>query len=291
ATGKSSARDVRKRVLGHPVLDGDARATRIAAVAGALGVTPAAVEQLLWSDLAKERLVVVPDVRPLEQALAATANVELLQRLVRRALHVRLVVWGDPRELVRTVSIRGLLATVTPAPSGTVIDIIGPLSLFHETTIYGRVLAAVIPLLAALDRYELTIRCDLGRGPGIVQLEPPILLPAAPPPRRSATALDTRLARALARDPAIEVDRTPAPIQVGDRVLFPDLAFTHAGRRRVVEILGFATADYLADKLARYAAGGVDVILCVDAARSAVERTHNVLPFTRQITASELLDG
>jgi predicted nuclease of restriction endonuclease-like RecB superfamily len=87
------ARKLRERVLGHPVLDPQARATRIAESATELGIEPADVESLLWADLARERPVVLPDGRPEPQVLAAIANVDRIQRETRRAREVELRVW------------------------------------------------------------------------------------------------------------------------------------------------------------------------------------------------------
>src|SRR5690606_25863469 len=140
------------------------REARIAYAARELEITCMAVELLLWSDLPRERPVELPRGRPSEFEVAAVANVHLLQRAMRRARSVRLRVWGDAGPLIRAAAARGLLTTLSihgvrdvdlPGVSGpvTVLDIVGPLALFHHTAVYGRALADLVPLLADCERF------------------------------------------------------------------------------------------------------------------------------------------
>ena len=80
-----AARAARGLVLGRPAMTAAEREARIAFAAQELAVTCAAVEQLLWSDLPRERPVELPRGRPSEFEVAATANVHLLQRAMMRA--------------------------------------------------------------------------------------------------------------------------------------------------------------------------------------------------------------
>jgi predicted nuclease of restriction endonuclease-like RecB superfamily len=282
-----TARVVRGLVLGSPALDVEARALRLAAAATRLGTTAAAIEAMLWSDLPRERPVGMSEGRPSVRRIAAIANVAVLRRALARAHHVRLRIWGDARELVRIAAMRGLLVSAAPdAEDSTTIDVTGPVSLFHDTTVYGRALGALIAPLAELDRFELEIRCDLGRGEGILRVAPPVLLPNALPPQRSLVAI--RLARDLAAL-GCEVVADPAPIVAGDRVVFPELQLEG---RWSVEILGFATADYMADRIARYRAAGANLIVCLDVARSPaleIPAGAHVVPFRRRIDAAAVL--
>ena len=68
------------------------------------GLAPADVERLLWADLAMERPVALPRGRPAEHALAAVANLERLQRAVRRAHEVELRVSAIATALVRSAA-------------------------------------------------------------------------------------------------------------------------------------------------------------------------------------------
>lgn len=260
--GKASrakvARRVRALVLGHPALDPAARAARFVAAADELGLEPAEVEPLLWADLATERPVVLPKGRPEGQTLAAFANLERIQGAVRKAYAVRVQVWDGAHELVRAAARLGLVSTVTrSAGGGITLAMTGPLALFHATTVYGRALAALVPLLALHERYVLEIETAQHGDERTLRFTPPIWLPIAVAAPRTIS-----LAERLARDLealGCEVERDPAPIESGDTLLFADLAV----RGWRIEIVGFSTDDYLAHKRASYDAAGVPSLLVV----------------------------
>jgi predicted nuclease of restriction endonuclease-like RecB superfamily len=288
------ARKLRERVLGHPVLDPQARATRIAESATELGIEPADVESLLWADLARERPVVLPDGRPEPQVLAAIANVDRIQRETRRAREVELRVWDEPHDLVRFAGRCGLIVHVTREPEGAfLLRLLGPLALVHATTVYGRALGALVPLLAEHKRFELDIHCDFASGPHTLRVEPPVMLP--PYALRLKPSLADRLARDLERR-ELRVEREPPPLVVtalydeAAPVLFPDLAVERSGIRWYIEVVGFSTTGYLADKLARYAAANARVILCVDAKRSLVDEHPLIVEFTKRIDPDSVVE-
>src|ERR1041384_4520379 len=132
---------------------------------------------MLWVDLVTERPVVLPEGRPAETALAAFANLERIQRCVRRAHDLQLRVWDQANELVRTVARYGLISQIRRDGEATVLDVIGPLALFHSTIVYGRALAALVPLLADHAQFMLDIRCRLGGEDVRLQVAPPVWLP------------------------------------------------------------------------------------------------------------------
>lgn len=303
------ARAVRGRVLGAPALDRDERDGRIAATAAALRITPADVEALLWADLALERPVALPDGRPAAPALAALANLDRIQRAVRRAHELELRIWEHGDQLARACARDGLLAQVSRAPDGaTVLEIAGPLSLSHDAAPYGRALAALVPRLAAHARFRLELRTRVGDGARehTILVEPPVRLPPPPPrPRRRTGPIEHLAAELAAAGCALEHE--PAPIPSGDQLLLPDLAIAAgAGRAPAwIELVGSPTDEHLARKLARYeaaaAAAGAPpqarrrIVLCVDAARCPrVARGGHasapaILPFRRRIDAAALL--
>jgi predicted nuclease of restriction endonuclease-like RecB superfamily len=285
------ARQVRDLVLGHPALDPTEHARRLLAAADQLGVAAEEIPNLLWMDLADERPVTLPSGRPAELRLAAFANVDKIQRAVRRARELRLRVPGDAHELIRTARRYGLLATVTVDGEATVLDVIGPLALFHDTTVYGRALAALVPLLADHPGFELEVQCDFGHGTTTLRVAPPVLLPPVPI-SRGKPSLAARLARDLAKAaPAAHVELDPPPIASGVDLLYPDVRIDHAGTRWWIEILGFATADYLTCRLAAYAAAGItNVLLCADDKRLEVGAdTRRLLGFRGQVKAAAVL--
>ncbi|HEY5933290.1 MAG TPA: DUF790 family protein [Kofleriaceae bacterium] len=280
------ARQVRALVLGHPALNPSARAARFVAAADELGLEPAEIEPLLWADLATERPVVLPKGRPEGQTLAAFANLERIQAAVRKAFAVRVQVFTDAHELVRAAARLGLLSTVTrDATGGITLALTGPLALFHATTVYGRALAALVPLLARHERYVLEIQTAQHGDERTLRFAPPIWLPVTVPGARTISVAE-RLARDL-EALGCEVDRDPAPIQSGDTILFADLAV----RGWRIEIVGFSTDAYLAHKRERYRAAGVaNVLLCVDRERTELlEDGDAVVPYRRRVDADRVL--
>jgi len=284
------ARRVRALVLGHPALDGRHRAGRLEVASELLGLVPAEVDQLMWIDLASERPVILPDGRPDERRLAAYANLDRIGRAVRRARELRLAVWGEAHDLVRTAKRHGLLVTAARRGDATVLHVVGPLALFHDTGAYGGALAGLVPLLADLARFELIVHCDLGYGPSTLRVVPPVLLPPVEP--RGKPSLAVRLAKDLAKAaPELVIERDPPPILHGAELSFPDLAIDHGGRRTWLDVIGFATEAYAAAQLARYAAAGAGVILCVHDRRGdpPADDDPRLLRFRGRLAAAAVL--
>lgn len=284
------ARQVRELVLGPPALDPAERQARLAAAAATLGTTPEDVESLLWIDLAMERPVALPSGRPAEAELAAFANLERIQRCVRRAHDLQLRVWDRANALVRTVARYGLIAQVTCEDDATLLDVIGPLALFHSTMVYGRALAALVPLLADHERFELDIHCRLGGERAHLKVAPPVMLPPVPSASRRVPSVAARLGDDLAVL-GYTVEREPPPIASGEHLLFPDLALACDGARWLIEVLGFSTQEYVATKLARYQRAGIRaVVLCVDLANApGCELSEHVCSFRKHVDVDDLL--
>jgi predicted nuclease of restriction endonuclease-like RecB superfamily len=284
------ARKVREMVLGPPALDPAERRARLASAAAVLGTTPEDIESLLWVDLAMERPVVLPDGRPSEIELAAYANLERIQRCVRRAHELQLRVWDHANELVRTALRYGLISQVRRDGDATVLEVIGPLALFHSTMVYGRALAALVPLLAGHARFELDVHCELGGERTHLRVAPPVWLP--PPlisPRRTPSTAE-RLARDLEALGHV-IEREPPPIASGDHLLFPDLVLDRGGTRWFVEVLGFSTREYLTARLDRYRVAGIaTVVVCADLATApGCDLDGRVCGFTRHVDVDDLL--
>ena len=308
------ARKVRASVLGAPALTDDARAERLATASEQLGIDPSEIESLLWIDLADERPVTLPHGRPDEQRLVSFANVDRIQRALRRARHVRVHAWGNALPLIRAAARFGLLVRVSAAPSAdvtssassraersrlagaleprdalphvavavsretdkTVLDIIGPLSLFHHTQVYGRALGSIVPYLPGLDRFIVEIDGDFGYGMAALRVASPAMLPPPPSEERGTPSIGSRIASALDRTGDVLVERDPPPICHGTDRLFPDLAF-EIDRRASMRPLG-VTLD-----VERSALGGDDG----DGER---EEDHELFPDLVSLLATQMND-
>lgn len=289
-----AAREARSLVLGRPVLGAVERQARIAAAAEQLGVAPAALETLLWCDLPRERPVELPYGRPSELEVAALANMQLIQRALRRAQSITLRTSDDPGPLLRTAARAGLLATASRSADGTTtLDVVGPLALFHRTSVYSRALGELVPLLGELRQFELELLVETQTAMYTMHVASPVLLPAATPARLAAVPYPiARLARQLARAaPELAVTPLPPPLAADTAIVCPDLVIERDGARVYVELVGFWTAEHVRKKLATYLAAGEHVILCVDASGACDDDDHpaEALPFTKHVDAAEIL--
>lgn len=197
--GAIKAAEVRQRLLGRSSPDREHRDARLVEVAAAFSATVEQIELAMWADLPAERAVVMPHGRPAELAVAAAANLSIIQRALTRCHELRLQVSGNARAIARTAAVRGLLATARARGKAVDLEISGPLALFHRTTVYGRALGSIVPHLSWCERFVLDARCDFGRSPAILRLQPPLLLPPAPAPKRYDSALEARFAREMSK--------------------------------------------------------------------------------------------
>src|SRR5262245_18069628 len=157
------------------------RAAMLQALRRVLGATLSTmgepVESRRWTDLAMDRLVELPEGRPRESELAAFANLERIQRCMRRAHALQLRLWDPTSAMVRAVARCGLISQIRRDGEAAVVDVIGPLALVHSTIVYGRALAALVPLLADLPWFALDIDCRSSGEDMRLQVATPVWLP------------------------------------------------------------------------------------------------------------------
>ncbi len=235
-----------------------------------LGLSAAAADEHLFADLPGERRLRTPTPLPDPQALATRTNLALAQGLLRLAFEVSIELYGGARAVVRQVRLRRLVCTVRrKMTDGVRFEISGPFSLFRRTTMYGRALASILPLLPWCDRFELVARCLL-RGHAVsVHLRPGDPIAAGEPPRPYDSRLEERFARDFARaNLDWDLIREPEPVQAGEALVFPDFAVVHRrdpSKRCLLEIVGFWTPEYLREKLDRVRAMPREpMVLCID---------------------------
>ena len=246
------------------------RSAVIAAGAQRLGLSPAAADEQLFGDLPGERRLRLPKLLPDARSLAAHTNLALAQGLLRLACEVTVELYGGARAVVRQVRLRRLLCTIRQAgQEGVCLGLSGPFSLFRHTTMYGRALASILPVLPWCGRFDLAARCMLRGRVLTVRLRPGDPIAAGEPPRAYDSRLEERFAREFARaNLDWDLVREPEPVEAGDALMFPDFAVVHrrdTSRRFLLEIVGFWTPDYLREKLERlHAMPQTPLILCID---------------------------
>jgi predicted nuclease of restriction endonuclease-like RecB superfamily len=276
-----------------------ARAAVLHSAAAAFGVTVAQLEDALFADLRGEQLVAELPKEMSPSRLISEANVCLVTSLVRRAARVRISAWGNTRALVRHARLVGLICTLSatdPRPKaraaraeplnisaeaalpGVVLEISGPFALFRNTQVYGRALASLVPRLAWCNEYELHAACALGRGGALSTLLVRSGDPIAPGRElaRHDSGVEVRFERDFRRAaPDWDVIREPEPVAAGGALIFPDfelISRRDPSRRWLLEIVGFWTQRYLAEKLARLRQAGIErLVLCIDQRRLCAE--------------------
>jgi predicted nuclease of restriction endonuclease-like RecB superfamily len=191
-----------------------------------------------------------------------------------------------------------------PAAAGPVADgaryrfvLDGPNSVLRRTRAYGVDFARFLAALVRLGDWRLRAEIELRRGwrPFIFTLAAADRLggDAAPPPEFDSS-LEEAIARKFGRErEGWSLQREGAVLDVGGSLLVPDFVFRHQdGTEVVLEIVGYWTPEYLADKLRRLsAARNVNLIVAVPRALAvrAGRLPATVLPFKRRLLLRDLL--
>jgi len=290
----------REMVFAEAARTATAAAAVLSSVAASLGVSAGDLQDSLFADLPGERLVAAPP-SPLSPAeLALRTNLAIARALLFRATAVTIEADGNARTLVRHSKLRGLICTVAgrTCRADFVLELSGPFALFRHTRLYGHALGELVPLLAWCRRFRLRAECVVeGRRLTLALGTGDPIFPADEP-RRYDSRLEERFARDFRRvAPDWDVLREPEPVPVGDALIFPDFALHHrrdAGRRWLLEIVGFWTADYLARKLLQYRSAHLsNLILCIDEDRSCtagdLPAGALVVRFRRRVDAAAVL--
>ena len=278
----------------------DARDAVIARCAGELGVSPAALLGSLFADLPSERIAMAPpSLDPGEVVLRA--NLALAQGLLARAHSVTIALEGNARAVARHATLRGLICSTTRSAGDDLasIELSGPFALFRRTLLYGRALGAIVPVLAWTRRFKLQATCDIRGRRTVVTLATGDPIFPSSEPRRFDSRLEERFARDFARlAPDWVIVREPEAIDAGGHLFFPDFAVHprfDPSRRWFVEIVGFWTPEYLANKLDRLRRARVsNLVLCVDEERNLGDRdvpaTAALVRYRRRVDAAKVLD-
>lgn len=279
--GGVAPRALREQLFTDAAASGGAPAPIVAATAARLGLDAASLMAGLFADLPGERLVKPPELVPGASELALRTNLAVAQALLMRASTLNLTIEGAARPIVRLAKWRGLLCTVLDCPTrpqarAPMLTISGPFSLFRHTLLYGRALAELLPHLAWCARFQLEADVVLRgrRGRAVICTGDPIF--PSTPPAAFDSQLEERLAHDLARAaPDWDILREPEPVRAGETLIFPDFLLRHrihTDRRVFLEVAGFWTPDYLAQKLERLREARLsNLILCIDEARQCGE--------------------
>ncbi len=264
-------------------------------VARRLGLRPRVVMDSLFADLPPQRRLAPMPAGLSPWELALRVNQATAQSVLRRSRRVLVELVGNARALVAQARWGGLMAVARPAREGAglTLEISGPLSLFCRSLVYGRTLAALLPLLTRCDSFLLRADCEVGdRLRRFVLRSTDPVFPAAEP-RRFASQVEARFFRDFAKlAPDWDIIREPEPLVADRWLLFPDFALWHRRqrwRRWLLEIVGYWTQDYLRKKMDRLRlARRGDLILAVDRDRRCGPESEQV---SRVVSPEEVVGG
>lgn len=279
------------------------RESAVRAACARLGAEPEPLLASLLADLPARLVVVAPQQRPSLAEIAQRANLALVGGLLRRALAVSVRGGANLRRVVRQAKLKGLLCVVRRAQGDRrrdQLEISGPYALFRRTTMYGRALATLVPLAVQCADIELRAACVLGptEQPGTLVIRDGDPIFPAQLPKAHDSKLEARFQRDFGRlAPEWDLVREPAAVPTGDTLIFPDFELRHRWdpkRRWLLEIAGFWTASYIADKLRHLRAAKLDrLILCIDDERNCADTElparARVIRFRRHIDPRAVL--
>jgi predicted nuclease of restriction endonuclease-like RecB superfamily len=276
------------------------REEAVATAAAELGIEAEKIEDFLFADRPHARILVAPPAPATTSDLADGYNLALVQSLLARATEVVAIARSNLRRVVGYAKLLGLMTTFDEAPDGaTRMTLSGPMAIFHDTVKYGNALARWFPALVATHGWSLTanvllagetLRFDLDAGSPLPRTH---LMPRAHDSRLEAR-LDTDLRR-IGSPWRIEREVAVLRVQPSDgrrcRLFFPDFALVSERGRVLVEVVGYWTKEYLADKHAMMHAAQAPLVVCIDERHAEPELTTDprVVPFRKRVDAPALL--
>ncbi|MCI0545725.1 MAG: DUF790 family protein [Candidatus Rokubacteria bacterium] len=303
----------------HPVLDPDAVQVLLANEFAPAPSGHAEAVATLYADYPEyHRLVAFP---PGYTAAALRADYDLAQAqaLLYSATRVTVEAGRDFKHILRYARLARLLHEVeridgasrwTPSPrrrrraaaspgdgDGYRFVLDGPSSVLRRTRAYGVDFARFLAALVRLADWRLRAEIELRPGwrPLTFTLTSADGLGAgASPPPEFDSSLEAAIAAKFGGTRAgWRLRREGMILDLGGRLLVPDFVFRHQdGTEVVLEIVGYWTPEYLADKLRRLSAvRGVNLIVAVPGrlAVRAGELPATILPFKRRLLLRDLL--
>lgn len=301
----------------HPLLDTGTAQTMLAAEYAPLPSGSAEAVALLYADYPEyHRLTAFPPAYTAD-ALRADYDLAQAQALLYSAMRVTVEAGRDFKYILRYARLARLLLRIERvqgkerrrrrkgmAPSSDATDasayrfvLDGPNSVLRRTRAYGVDFARFLAALVRLGDWQLRAEIELRRGwrPFTFALSSAdgLGVGATPPPE-----FDSSLEEAIARKFGRERDgwllvREGAVLDVRGGVLVPDFVFRHQdGTEVLLEIVGYWTPEYLADKLHKLSAvRGVNLVAAVPRrlAVRAGSLPATVLPFKRRLLLRDLL--
>jgi uncharacterized protein len=283
----------------HPVLDGGAARSFLRAEFGRDPASDDDAVRMLYADYpAFHRLVAFPEGYTGED-LRADYDLAQAQAVLYDASRVEVDAGADLRHVVQYARLSRLLHRVERDAGNRhrlVFD--GPNSILRPTHAYGVDFAKFLAALVQARDWRLHASVILSKGwrPAAFMLTPANRLRSrVPAPRLFDSGLEERFARKFGRARnGWRLRRESLLLEAGERLVVPDFVFSHDdGTVVAMEIVGYWTPEYLAEKLAKLAdiSSPVPVIVAVRKpwALAAAQLPNEVMPFSTGILLKDLM--
>ncbi|MDR7419609.1 MAG: DUF790 family protein [Armatimonadota bacterium] len=290
---------------GRPVLDAERAAALVreafagpADAGGTARAAPLAAVPLLYADYPEfHRLTAFPPGYGSE-ALRTEYDLAQAQAVLYDAVRVTIEASGDLRHIVQYARLSRLLHRIERLRGGGYrFTFDGPNSILRRTRAYGVDFARFLAALVQARGWHLEAEVVLRRGwrPVTFALtDAHGLRSRVPAPELFDSAIEETLARKFgpARN-GWRLARETMILQVGEALIVPDFLFTHEdGTEVALEIVGYWTPEYVAEKLAKLErVRGTHLVVAVRKALAlrAGRLPAAVLPFASGILLKDLL--
>lgn len=239
----------------------------LARVASALDVDPGKLRSQLFADRPGARIIGAPASQPKLQELIEQYNLSLLQALLMRSEGAVVEAREHTHAVVRFAKLKRLICSVKEGASGPLIELSGPISLFHRTTRYGRAIASFLPALTATPGWTLEASCVIEGERRLLRVDATAPVARAHSlPRAHDSDVERQLDRQLRKlGSGWTLVREAEPIQIGKRIFFPDFSLRRGSESVLIEVVGYYTEEYLTAKLEMLRAlHGRHVVVLVD---------------------------
>ncbi len=273
---------------------GRTREDCLALAATKLGIAVDAIVPALFADRAGARRLVPPEAPSSPASLVELYNLALAQALLARSSALVALVRANMRAVIGYAKLHRLMASFDENAEGvTRVSISGPLALFHDTLKYGRALATWLPSLIATPGWSLVARVVLGDETLRLALDGNSPLPRT---HAMARAHDSKLEARFEKDlrrlsTSWSIIREGGAVRIGPRTFYPDFVLVSGETRVLVEVVGFWTPEYLAEKAVLLRGATVPIVLCVDErhARGEFVADPRVVLFRKTIDAAAVV--
>jgi predicted nuclease of restriction endonuclease-like RecB superfamily len=280
----------------------------------ALGRAARDVRRLLYADAPNARVLRrAPSLDG--RALLARYNLELARAVLLDAEQLTLTARGGWRAIFRALKAARLMYTLRRRGRSYQVDVTGPAAEFIvRPARYGVRLARVVPALMRAPAWRFDARV---RGPDGAQLSFRVrgrargnATQAPLGARARRVGYDSAWEQSLASDfrrrfggearAGWTLTRESTPVTVGEELFLPDFTLRHDdGREALVEIVGFWTPEYLAEKTRKIAASRREALilvvyrgLAVGGATAPLEslvEAERIVWFTKQPRAADVV--